>query len=127
MLSIVAIWTVSYFFANLFTCYPVTPLVESFYGNKCINTIPMWLSVVATDLIVDVAILLMPVPLVLQLHLPLKDKLGVLAMFMLGARYLKHAHPYCGIHSYDAISNQYSSQCLRHQHHPPCYIGADCR
>ncbi|KAI1465029.1 uncharacterized protein F4812DRAFT_439290 [Daldinia caldariorum] len=85
MLGIVAAWTISYFFANLFTCYPITPLIEPFYGKNCINSIPMWLSVVATDLIVDIGILLMPVPMVLRLQLPLKARLGLLGMFLLGA------------------------------------------
>lgn len=85
MLGVVVAWTISYAFANLLTCHPITPLVESFYGNDCINAIPMWLSVVISDLIVDVVILLMPVPLVLRLHLPLRQRLGVLGMFMLGA------------------------------------------
>lgn len=85
MLSIVVAWSLSYFFANLFTCYPITALVEPFYGNKCIDAIPMWLSVVISDLIVDVGILIMPIPMVLRLQLPLKQRLGVLAMFMLGA------------------------------------------
>ncbi|RYC59722.1 hypothetical protein CHU98_g6475 [Xylaria longipes] len=85
MLGVVAAWTIAYFFSNLFTCYPITALIESFYGNKCINAVPMWLSVVATDLIVDVAILIMPIPMVLRLQLPLKERLGVLGMLLLGA------------------------------------------
>ncbi|KAI2619893.1 hypothetical protein GGR54DRAFT_630457 [Hypoxylon sp. NC1633] len=85
MLGVVAAWTISYFFANLFTCFPVTPFIEAFYGNNCIDSVPMWLSVVISDLIVDVGILLMPVPMVLQLQLPWKERLGVLGMFMLGA------------------------------------------
>ncbi|ETS75001.1 hypothetical protein PFICI_13485 [Pestalotiopsis fici W106-1] len=85
MLGVVVAWTVSYFFANLFTCFPVTVFIEEFYGNKCIDTIPMWLSVVATDLVVDVGILILPIPMVLRLHLPWKQRIGVLGMFMLGA------------------------------------------
>lgn len=85
MLGVVAAWTIAYFFSNLFTCYPITALVESFYGNKCINAVPMWLSVVATDLIVDVVILTIPIPMVLRLQLPLKERLGVLGMLLLGA------------------------------------------
>ncbi|KAH8203669.1 hypothetical protein TruAng_002199 [Truncatella angustata] len=84
MLTIVVIWAVSFFFANLFTCLPITPLIEPFYGNKCVDTYSLWLSVLVTDLIVDVGILIMPIPLVLRLHLPWKDRLGVLGMFLLG-------------------------------------------
>ncbi|KID82699.1 MFS transporter, FHS family, L-fucose permease [Metarhizium guizhouense ARSEF 977] len=85
MLGLVAAWTISYFFANLFTCFPVTALIEPFYSNKCIDAVPMWLSVVVTDLIVDIGILLMPVPMVLRLQLPWRERLGVLGMFSLGA------------------------------------------
>ncbi|KID93766.1 MFS transporter, FHS family, L-fucose permease, partial [Metarhizium majus ARSEF 297] len=84
MLGLVAAWTISYFFANLFTCFPVTALIEPFY-KKCIDAVPMWLSVVVTDLIVDIGILLMPVPMVLRLQLPWRERLGVLGMFSLGA------------------------------------------
>jgi hypothetical protein len=85
MIAIVTGWTLSYTMANIFTCWPVTALIEPFYGNKCINVIPMWLSVVYTDIILDVGILVMPIPLVLGLHLPWQQKLGVLGMLLLGA------------------------------------------
>ncbi|KAF1969965.1 hypothetical protein BU23DRAFT_557144 [Bimuria novae-zelandiae CBS 107.79] len=86
MLGIVGGWTIAYAFSNLFTCYPITPLVEPFYGNKCMSgAIDMWLSVVYTDLIIDVLILLMPIPMVLRLQLPWAQKLGVLGMFLLGS------------------------------------------
>jgi hypothetical protein len=85
MLFIVISWTLGYAFSNLFTCWPVTALIEPFYGNKCVNVIPMWLSVVYTDIIVDFAILVLPIPMVLRLRLPWPQKFGVLAMFALGA------------------------------------------
>ncbi|KAI1808585.1 hypothetical protein F4811DRAFT_548589 [Daldinia bambusicola] len=85
MLALLGAWSISFFFANLFICYPVTPLIEPFYGNKCVNEQALFLSTLVTDLIFDILILAMPVPVVLQLHLPLRDRLGVLGMFLLGA------------------------------------------
>jgi hypothetical protein len=85
MLSIVGTWTISYAFANLFTCWPVTALIEPFFGNKCVNVVPLWLSVVYTDIIVDVIILVMPIPMVLRLHLPMPQRLAVLGILSLGA------------------------------------------
>jgi hypothetical protein len=38
ILAIVFIWTVS-FLANLFTCYPITPFFEQFYGRECTRLI----------------------------------------------------------------------------------------
>ena len=85
MMAIVGIWTTSFFFANLFTCYPITPFVEPFYGHKCINAVTMWLAMSVSDLIVDILILTLPIPMVLNLQLRPKQKVGVLAMFLLGA------------------------------------------
>ena len=84
MLGIVTSWTIAYFFANLFTCYPITPLVEPFYGKKCVNSIAMWQSAIVSDIILDFMILVMPAPMVLRLQLPLMQRLGVLGIFMLG-------------------------------------------
>ena len=85
MLVVVGAWTVSFFFASLFQCHPITPLIEAFYGHKCVNTIALWYAGGATDIAVDFFILGMPVPLVLKLQLPWRQKLGVLSMFLLGA------------------------------------------
>lgn len=41
-----------------------------------------------TDVIVDVFIIILPIPMVLRLHLPLAQRIGVLIMFMLGATYV---------------------------------------
>ncbi|OTA80666.1 hypothetical protein M434DRAFT_17664 [Hypoxylon sp. CO27-5] len=66
-------------------CYPVTPLIELFYGNKCVDESAVFLSTLVTDLIFDILILAMPVPIVLRLHLPWRDRLGVLGMFLVVA------------------------------------------
>ncbi len=85
VLAITVAWTVSFFFANLFTCYPISPYIEAFYGNNCVNGLALWYSMAITDVIVDVFIILLPIPVVLKLQLPLHQRIGVLAMFMLGA------------------------------------------
>ncbi|KAI0467584.1 hypothetical protein F4859DRAFT_506722 [Xylaria cf. heliscus] len=85
MLGLLGAWSISFFFANLFICYPVTALIEPFYGKKCVDRAGVFLSTLVTDLIFDILILLMPIPVVLRLHLPRKDRFGVLGMFLLGA------------------------------------------
>ncbi|KAL4742413.1 hypothetical protein BDV11DRAFT_202712 [Aspergillus similis] len=84
MLFVVAAWTISFFFSNLFTCFPVTPLVEPFYGNKCIDGLAMWYASCITDVVVDLIILVMPLPMISQLKLPLRQKVGIGAIFLLG-------------------------------------------
>ncbi len=86
MLFIVVAWTVSFFFSNLFTCHPITPLVEAFYRIKCSNGVTMWYSSCYTDISVDFMVLTMPIPMVLRLQLPPKQEAAVLGMFLPGAR-----------------------------------------
>ncbi|KAI1091711.1 hypothetical protein F5B19DRAFT_457258 [Rostrohypoxylon terebratum] len=85
VLGLVVSWTVSFFFANLFTCFPITPFIEAFYHNKCVDGLALWYGMAISDILIDVVILVMPIPMVFQLQLPLKQKLGVLVMFLLGA------------------------------------------
>ncbi len=84
MLAIVTGWTIAFFFSNLFTCYPITPLVEAFYGNKCIDGVAMWYASCVSDFSIDLIILTMPIPMVLRLQLPLQQRFAVMGMFLLG-------------------------------------------
>lgn len=85
MLGIVTAWTISFFFSNLFTCYPITALVEAFYGNNCVNGPKMWYASCITDFITGFMILATPVPMVLKLQVHWHQKLAIQGMFALGA------------------------------------------
>lgn len=84
LLVLVVAWTLSFFFSNLFTCYPITALVEEFYGNNCIDALPMWLASCITDFIVDFIILALPIPMVLKLQVHWHQKLAIQMMFLFG-------------------------------------------
>ncbi|KAB8290819.1 hypothetical protein EYC80_008456 [Monilinia laxa] len=88
IMALVITWSVSFFFANLFTCYPITPFVEPFYNHKCMRALDMWYAMSVSDILVDIMILALPVPMVWQLKLRLKQKVGVLLMFLLGRLYV---------------------------------------
>ncbi|KAF1849777.1 uncharacterized protein K460DRAFT_3527 [Cucurbitaria berberidis CBS 394.84] len=77
-------WTVSFSISHLFTCYPITVFIEPYYGNKCVKTVPMFLALLYTDVIADIAILILPIPVVLNVKMEAKKKLAVIAMFTLG-------------------------------------------
>jgi hypothetical protein len=88
VIGLVAAWMVAFFLANLLECLPIS---EAFVnapgigGNpKCINAIPMYLAQVYSDVVLDVLILAIPIPLIWQLHLPTQQKLAVLGIFLLG-------------------------------------------
>jgi len=84
MLAIITVWMVSFFFSNLFTCYPVTPLVEAFYGNHCVDGPKMWYASSFSSFTTDFMILGLPIPMVLRLQVHWHQKLAIQGMFLLG-------------------------------------------
>ena len=86
MISIVGVWTVAFFFANLLQCYPVWLNWEASgaQADSCIKTNTMYLAQAWTDVLTDLMILSLPVPCIWALQMPAKHKIGVTAIFLLG-------------------------------------------
>ncbi|KAH7094484.1 hypothetical protein FB567DRAFT_4739 [Paraphoma chrysanthemicola] len=85
VLAFVVGWTVSFTISHLFTCYPITVFIEPYYGNSCVETVPMFLALLFTDVIADILILVLPIPMVLSIKMEIKKKLAVILMLTLGA------------------------------------------
>ncbi|KAM0802748.1 hypothetical protein BDR22DRAFT_970990 [Usnea florida] len=86
MITIIVIWTVGFFFANMLQCYPISVNWTGLGGNgdACIDENMMYLGQAFSDAITDLIILVMPIPWVWALQLPPKQKVGVSSMFLLG-------------------------------------------
>jgi hypothetical protein len=48
VLAFVVGWTVSFSISHLFTCYPITVFIEPYYNNNCVETVPMFLSLLVS-------------------------------------------------------------------------------
>jgi hypothetical protein len=81
-------WTISFFFANLFECMPISNAfihaLGTVYNARCIDAIPMYLTQAYADVVLDVFILLIPIPMIYKLRLPSRQKIAVLGIFLLG-------------------------------------------
>ena len=66
MITIVVIWTVSFFFANMLQCYPISVNWTGLAGSAdtCIDENMMYLGQAFSDVITDLMILTMPIPCV---------------------------------------------------------------
>ncbi|PHH90572.1 hypothetical protein CDD83_3259 [Cordyceps sp. RAO-2017] len=88
LIAVAAGWTVAFFFANMLECVPVEEAFKNAPGlggnPRCINAVPMYLSQVYSDVIIDALILAVPIPLVLKLRLPTRQKFAVCGIFLLG-------------------------------------------
>ncbi|KAJ8130705.1 hypothetical protein O1611_g2929 [Lasiodiplodia mahajangana] len=83
-------WGVSFFFATLFNCFPISYAWTSPNGTPefeahCYDPNPMFYGSAVSNMIVDIFILLIPAPNVWKLNIPRKRKIAVLGIFLLGA------------------------------------------
>lgn len=66
MITIIVIWTISFFFANMLQCYPISENWTGLGGtaDTCIDENMMYVGQAFSDAITDLIILVMPVPCV---------------------------------------------------------------
>ncbi|KAI1098861.1 hypothetical protein F4804DRAFT_323668 [Jackrogersella minutella] len=87
LIVLVVAWAVSFFFATAFQCKdPVTLWTTFEYARtNCVNTISFYYAVSITGFITDLMILISPLPIIIRLQMPLKNKIAVAGILMLGA------------------------------------------
>jgi len=90
MMALVASWALSFTSAMLAQCSPPPYFWESFeseYPGHCIDVLHMYEGLAYSDLILDILVLSLPIPMVASLQLPWRTKIKVIDMFMLGSVY----------------------------------------
>ena len=71
-------------FAGIFLCSPTQKLWNPSTPGTCRSAQTYWLSVAGLDIGLDTLVLLLPLPAILSLHLPPRQKLGLVLAFTLG-------------------------------------------
>ncbi|EED16333.1 conserved hypothetical protein [Talaromyces stipitatus ATCC 10500] len=86
LIVVVVLWAVSFFFATAFQCRDPTTLWSTFeYARtNCVDTIPFYYAVSISGFITDIMILASPLPVIYRLRLPLKSRIAVAGIFLLG-------------------------------------------
>ncbi|KAF2011503.1 hypothetical protein BU24DRAFT_466203 [Aaosphaeria arxii CBS 175.79] len=77
-------WYIASQVANLLTCQPVDSFWNRRKPGKCSNFNAMYLGTGTVDLLIDVAILVLPIRMAFNLHLPTRTKVAVAGIFSLG-------------------------------------------
>lgn len=78
MMALVASWALSFTFAMVAQCSPPAYFWESFevdYPGHCINVQQLYQGLAYSDLILDVLVLSLPIPMVASLQLPWRTKI----------------------------------------------------
>ncbi|KAI0546955.1 hypothetical protein F4679DRAFT_555922 [Xylaria curta] len=87
MIGVITAWSISFFFVTLFQCgtqWQKNWAPIAIFLSQCINTLDLLTVFTATDIVTDFIIILMPVPMIWKLHMPIKRKVGITSIFMVG-------------------------------------------
>ncbi|KAF1962614.1 hypothetical protein CC80DRAFT_522348 [Byssothecium circinans] len=87
LMLVVAGWAISFFFAILFQCRTPSTLWTTFEFARqdCVETLPLYYAVSITGFITNLAILISPLPVIYQLQMPLKNRVAIACILLLGA------------------------------------------
>jgi hypothetical protein len=92
MIGLVVAWTIAFTSTMAAQCSPPTNFWEQFeidYATHgCINVQMFYEALAYSDLILDVLVLILPIPTVLSLKMPWKQKIAVLDILLLGSMYV---------------------------------------
>jgi hypothetical protein len=70
---------------SIFSCTPVPFFWDKgIHGGQCINLMAFWFSNASFNIISDIAIIILPIPVLKTLNLPKKQKYGLILVFIMG-------------------------------------------
>ncbi|KAK4989664.1 hypothetical protein LTR66_007017 [Elasticomyces elasticus] len=71
-------------FGGVFLCRPVAKYWHPEIAGHCMNVKSYWVSAAAVNIVLDLCVLVLPMPAIASLHLPRKQKRGLVLVFALG-------------------------------------------
>ncbi|KAJ5625380.1 hypothetical protein N7510_001689 [Penicillium lagena] len=77
-------WTIGALFSGLFQCDPIARAWNKELPGHCINSVVYFRAIASTNLITDVFILVLPVPIVWGLNRPMGERAALIGIFGLG-------------------------------------------
>ncbi|KAH7190791.1 hypothetical protein DER44DRAFT_850633 [Fusarium oxysporum] len=77
-------WTITIAFLNILICVPVAAVWDTTITGRCINRLTVWYVMAGFNLVTDIGIFCIPLPVIKSLQLPRKQKAMLLAIFCLG-------------------------------------------
>lgn len=78
-------WLIASIFVVVFNCLPVQAFWDRSIDGKCVNEIAFSYGITSSELAVNVAMLILPVPWLWSLHLPRSKKFLLGGIFLLGS------------------------------------------
>ena len=87
IISVIVIgYSIATIFALIFPCRPVNKSWDAtILEGSCINRGAVYIVQAVTNIVTDVLLLLLPIPMVWRLQMPLVQKFGLVVIFVIGS------------------------------------------
>ncbi|CEL08182.1 hypothetical protein ASPCAL11334 [Aspergillus calidoustus] len=82
--AIVVGYSIAITFALIFACRPIAKAWNGALEGTCIDQNGLYAATAVTNTVTDVALIVVPIPVVVSLHMPLIQKIGLFFMFVIG-------------------------------------------
>ena len=89
LMVLATLWFIGTFVANMCICIPVDSFWHRLEPGRCLDFNLFFLVNGIIEILIDAAILILPIWVVQTLHMPLKTKVLVMGIFLLGGLYVK--------------------------------------
>ncbi|OAG13086.1 uncharacterized protein CC84DRAFT_1227981 [Paraphaeosphaeria sporulosa] len=84
MMGISGLWTISYLIVGIFQCNPVARVYDRTIPGTCINFAwHRWTNAIS-NLVTDLIIFFLPLPLIMKLNMSLGNRIGLIILFSIG-------------------------------------------
>ena len=85
-IAIVALYTIIITFLMFFNCNPPRKQFDfSVQGGSCIDAAILYMATAVSNIVTDLMLFLLPIPMVYQLHMPKIQKIGAIIVFGIGS------------------------------------------
>ncbi|KAH7135987.1 hypothetical protein B0J11DRAFT_425457 [Dendryphion nanum] len=102
VVGVYSVWTV---FGNMFACVPIRAFWTHETPARCISLFPMWFTNAALNIVTDLAIIILPMPVIRSLNLARRQKQALIGIFAVGG--FVCVVSIIRIHSLAVISNSF--------------------
>lgn len=72
-------------------CIPAEFFWDKSVGGTCLDSLALWFANAALNIVTDIAILIIPLRIILQIQLPRKQKMWLVLVFAIGGMYVPPA------------------------------------
>ena len=84
VMAIIVGWSLGAVSATIFQCIPIAASWNKDMAGNCVDSDATWISYAVINILTDVMVLALPIPLVLRLHFSLRNRLLLCGIFLLG-------------------------------------------